>query len=393
MSNRIRTQDARTALRTILDEKTREVAGNNTLVSKIEAKNLDPFLKRAEEALRVEGGKGTRVSVDALTERAMGDAMETWNEFNPPGQGLDSALLAKAELAEIRARDPELGALTELAMLRAGKRGQSAAAVVHDYFASFDFANLNLHDESVPGGQRIDARPGLPGRSGVPQEVLQVFDRYYQAEQADWASVSLHRGTVGGHDVYAIYMSTDGDDAYLETFDRQGSALCSARLQAGELMWDEFVGRARLAVPILNLSNAVRTEGYSEPAERAAAGQIPVDWAPEVRVDAATIHHRGSLLGAIDLDPSKLDEEQRQVAFAGLGLAWERVLQHRPDGDADLQIGPRTQGVLEVGSFDNPVDGQHYLVANWKDIDDGSSTFYFQKTDLGLELKIDQYNN
>ena len=178
MASRIRTKDASTALRSIIEEKSRSAASGNKLISKTEAKNLDPFLKRAEEAIRIEGGKGTRVTVDALTERAMSDAMQTWNEFNPPGKGLDSVLLAKAELAEIRTKDPELGALTEMAMLRAGKRGKCAAAVIHDHFESYDLNSRSLHQESLPGGQRIDARPGQSGRGDVPKAVLDVFDHY-----------------------------------------------------------------------------------------------------------------------------------------------------------------------------------------------------------------------
>lgn len=395
MTNRVRTQDAQASLRQIIQENAKDAAGNNNVVSKAEAKKLDPFVKREEEKIRAEGGAGTRVKVDALVDRATSDAMEVWDRFNPPGQGLDSALLSQEEVKKIKRADPQLGALTELAMLRAGKRGQDAESVVKDFFNRFDFSNGRLHANSFPGGKRVDARVGQEDRHGLTARVLKSFDYYYRAEAADWASVSLHRGKLGNHDVCAIYMTTDGDDGYLEVLTDDGTPLASARLYAEKMLaWDEFFGRARLAPPLITMEGVKNTDGFSEDAERIAAGQIPSTWAPDVSIAKGTLRHdNNGNLTTVDLSGTSLNQVQQEMAYAALGLIWDASLRHRAQADKPTTIGQGGAGDLRLGLFTNPNDGERYLVADWKDVDDDSFTFYFKMSDHGLKLAIQQYNN
>ena len=102
---RVKTTEARAALRAVLEEKARQAAGANTVISKAEARQLDPFLQKAEQEVRTAGSKGARVTVDAVLSRAEANANATWERFNPPG-GTDGAFLAKAEVDQTAKADP-----------------------------------------------------------------------------------------------------------------------------------------------------------------------------------------------------------------------------------------------------------------------------------------------
>jgi hypothetical protein len=398
MTNRIKTIDARTALNSIVRENVDAAAGGNTLVSKSEAKNLDPFTKKAEEALRAEGGKGARVTRDALVDRTQQDAMKTWEEFNPANNGVDSVYLAKAEVKEIAKKDPALGALTDLAMLRAGKRFNDPVAVVKDFFSTFDFAARRATGGTLPDGRRVDARVGQPDRIGLPQNVVDAFDFYYRAEAADWASVSLHEGKIGNHEVAVIFMGTDGDDGYFEVMSKAGEYLAGGRLLGDQLVaFDSFPGRSRLAPPFTTtLADFKSVEGYSEPAEIELHGQVPRDWPADVVIDNALLHHTGAITGLpTDLvtDPSiVLDDEQKQVAYAALDYLWTQHLKYASNGTDPMKLA-QNGSKLKIGWYDHPVFGERFMVADWRDIDDGSYTLYYRMTELGPQLAISQFNN
>lgn len=391
---RITTKDATRAMRDQIRDSAERAADGNTLVSHKEARDLDPFLKRSEEALRAEGGPGTRVKVNALVERASADASLGWEKFNPAGHGVDSAFLSRAERAEIAQDDPQLGALTDLAMLRLGKLPPAdQTAAVRDFFADFDFSDHRLSEGSLLGGARVDARPGRPERAQLPQSVLEVFDFYHRAEDADWASVSLQSGTIAGQPVWVSYMTTDGDDEYLEIMDAQGKALASGHLLAGDdLRWDAWPGRVRLANDLAELSQPRHDEGLSETVEAVAAGQIPPrGWPGEVTIDSGFLYPKDKKLDAIDLPP-ELQPELRDAATAAFNYLWDAHFVYQ-DPTAPIELGARHAGTMTLGHFTRPDDGQSYLVANWRDVDDASYTFYFKPGPAAPTLSIVQYNN
>ena len=278
---------------------------------------------------------------------------------------------------------------------------QSFTTLAEEHYAAVDaarafFATTQFDEfvgNSLPDGGRIDARVGFSGRVGVPEEVLEAFDFYYRVENADWGSVSLHHGSLAGHAVYVVYTSTDGDDAWLEVFSDAGTPVVSARLWAGEILgWDEFFGRGRHSTGLESLWTNTVTEGYSEPAEREAAGQIPLDWTPTVTLGEGTISSHSGQLTTVDLtSPVALSSGQRELAYAAMQIVWTRTLQYRGSADEPLQMAG--QGALRIGTFTSPLDGKNYLVADWKDIDDASYTFYFQQQNDLLWLSIEQYNN
>ncbi len=381
-----KTDAAKAALQQILNEDAKNAAGGNVLVSKSEAKALDPANRRAEQALRKEGGKGTRVRAEQIATRAAQDAAPVWDQINVRGANI----LSKAEVKAIGEADPALASVTQQAYLRA--RGlEDPAKAVRGFFETFDFNRM----DTLPRGRRLDVRPGQGGRADVPAQVLAGFDHYYPAERADWASVSLHEGRVAGQSIYALAMTTDGDDGYLEVYKKDGTPLTSARLADRQLFsHDEFFGRARLTPTILSLHNARWDEGMSEAPERAAAGQVPMNWPGDVSLEGAKVHHDGFMFHHLEL-PEGLDlnDDQQQVLYAAVELLWDSTFRHRFDGNQPLDIGDRGQGELRIGEFQRPDDGQNYLVADYRDIDDNSFVFYFQKAQDGLRLAIQQYDN
>lgn len=381
-----KTEAAKAALKDLLDADAQGAAKGNQLISQAEGKALDPANRRAELALRAEGGKGTRVTAAQVSARAYADALPVWDGVNVKGPGT----LSKAEVAAIAAADPALAAVTQTAYLTArGLAGGSEA--VRAFFETFDFSDMS----ALPGARRVDLREGQPGRAGMPAAILSAFDHYYRAEAADWASVGLWEGKVAGQAIYAIKMRTDGDDGYLEVFKKDGTPMTSARLYADQLLaHDEFFGRCRLSPNLLSLDQPRADEGYSEPPERAAAGQVPHDWPGDVVIAAGELTHEGRQLGTVRLPEGQaLSAEQQKVLFAAVEVLWDRTFQHRVFDDAPLSLGRRGEGELRIGEFTRPDDGKTYLVADWRDIDDASFVLYFQRSGENLRFAIEQFDN
>ncbi len=382
-----KTDVAKTALHDLLAEDAKSAAGGNVLVSKSEGKQLDPANRRAELALRQEGGKGTRVRAEQIADRASTDATKVWDQFNVRG----SHILSKAEVKAIGAADPALAGVTQQAYLRA--RGlDNPNKAVRTFFETFDFTQR----DTLPRGRRIDARVGQPGRANVPKAVLGAFDYYSRAETADWATVRLHEARVAGKPIYAVATSTDGDEGYLEVYKKSGEPMFSARLQGGQL-WahDSFFGQARLSSSLLGLDNARWDEGLSEAPERLAAGQVPREWPGDVKIGAGQIHHDGGLLHHIELPAGQqLTGPQQKAMHAAVALLWDNTFSPRLDPRANdaLTLGARGQGEMFIGEFTRPDDGKTYLVADWRDIDDASAVFYFTQTKDDLHLAIQQYD-
>jgi hypothetical protein len=266
-----------------------------------------------------------------------------------------------------------------------------AAAAAMSYFGSKQFDTFA--SDSLPGGSRLDARPGQAARASIPEQVLAAFDFYYRVENADWGSVSLHQGTLSSHEVYALYTSTDGDHGWLEVFAKSGTPLVSARLWAGRLLggWDEFFGRTRQSTGLESLWDLKHIEGYSEPEDRQAAGEIPLDWKPDVTIANGTLYYDSTQLTTLTLGDMQLSMGQRMLAYAAFEILWQRVLQFRTTPGQPL--GLPAQGSLRLGTFVNPLDRRRTWVADWKDIDDASYTFYFEHKRDMLVPAIEQYNN
>jgi hypothetical protein len=402
----IKTADAAAALRQIIRERVDAVRGGNVVISKDEARGLDPFLRKADDALRAEGGSGTRVNADALVEKAAQRAQATWAQFNPPGTR-DGVFLAQNEVASIRAADPALGALTDLALMRVRGRVDPPADIGAVVRAFFDAVDLSGRPLAFAGFVPVDARVGQAVRASVPAPVRDAFDFFHRVEDKDVGSVRLHKGTVGGQPVWAIATTTDGDDAYLEVRKDDGTLVAGLRMPApGVRAWDDFPGRVRLSKLFVDGldRNVAPEDGLSEIIERAAAGQPPNDWPGAVQLTAGFVHltpltaapggqgmpSGGHFLG-VDL-PAGITPEHRDVAVAAFEVLWDGLKPRLGPGDA-FELGARREGTMVVGEFTRPTDGKPYLVADWRDIDDGSYVLYFERSLQGLKLATRQFDN
>jgi hypothetical protein len=403
--SRVKTGQAQAALEQVMSEQLTAAAGSNRLLSRTEQRGLEPFLQRAANEVRQEKGPGARLDVDAVVARGAADARQVWERHNPPGRGVDSTFLSRSEVRAIAREDPSLGRLTQAAVLRASQaQGGGTAAVtaaVQRFFSAFDFRadpNTGMRALSVPlaGGELIDARAIFPqNRAGVPAGALAGFDFYARAMDADWASVRMQRTRIDGHEVYLVSCTTDGDDAYLEVYDRRGQPLTSARIFAEALVgFDETFGRTRFSPSMVRLDEPVNQEGFSEPAERLAAGQPPADWPGDVQLNQGRLlYNEFHRLGALDL-PGLQGSGREALAGAAFEYLFERSLKFRLDpGAGEFQLGPTREGTLRLGGFTHP-DGRTFEVADWRDIDNGSFTLYFDRTAEGrLKLAIEQFNN
>lgn len=74
----------------------------------------------------------------------------------------------------------------------------------------------------------------------LPPTVAQAYQFYADAvEAADWGNVYLLQPTIQGRPCYLIYVTTDGDDGWLELYGRDGSFLGAARRYLELLAWGD----------------------------------------------------------------------------------------------------------------------------------------------------------
>ena len=178
--------------------------------------------------------------------------------------------------------------------------------------------------------------------------------------------------------------------------DKNGAPVVSGRVQAELLLgFDEVFGRDRYSTRMVALDEPAKADGLSEPAERLAAGQIPLDWAGEVTLNQGTLAYDSyANLGQIDV-PALFSSPRAELGSAALEYLWQRSLRARVQGSTEpFLLGPTHEGSLVLGSVTRPSDGKVFEVADWRDIDDGSFTLYFDRTPEGrLKLAIEQFNN
>jgi len=250
----VRTADAKQALRDEIWDKVSDTTHHNTLVSLDEQQALPAFIQDAANALRAEKGPGATVTVDEIVDKATARAMSAWEEFNPPGLGKDSDYLSRAEIKQIASRDPELGELTKQAYNHISLRAAQGR------FYGYELEGATKRRLEKYGFLRIRdvaARMHDPdNRARMPEKLLESYDFYFKnVEEADWGNVYhdsqyvVHKNEI--EDVHILYVTTDGDDGYVEAFSKAGEPLASGRLQAdGDggydvVSWDDSFGEIR----------------------------------------------------------------------------------------------------------------------------------------------------
>lgn len=389
MSRRVTVDEVAAALLNLLSTEARTAADENILVAREEQADLGPWLRRWADALRVEGGKGTRVRADVLVERAHREAMQIW-ERHIGTSAQDARWLAKDEIEAVERDDAVLGSLTwqaRQAVLDADLPTDELSPIT-TFFDGLLQRGEQLSEVGLPAGTRLDARPGRPEREGVPDAVLQALDCYYRMEAQDWGTSRLYKGELG-QVVWVVRATSDGDGGWLDVFDAHGAWLAGRREHGTAWSWDRFPHRTRLASTWTAFDQPVYEEGMSEPDERAAAGQPPMDWEAEAVVAAGYLTHQGGFLDAVDID---VPEQWRALAVAAFDHLWGVHLFYASERDRPMPLGPSGQGRMRLGHWTKN-DGQTYLTADWRDIDDGSYVLYFLADQHGLRLAIVQFDN
>lgn len=375
------TQDAIQALSRLIEAEVQKAAGENVLVSREEQEGLSPLLQEVADSLREDGGPGTRVRVEALVAAAADRVVAAWHRT----QGW----LDDGEVEAVAAADPVAGEWTRRAR---EALDEAVRDPIREWFETFDFYNQRFSELGLPDGDRVDAREGQPARAEVPPAARAVFDAHYRAEAKDIGSVSLHRGVIEGRSMWAVYTSTDGDDAYLEVMDQSGQVIDGARLMSGQIVaWDTITSQVRLSPFFFRLDEPASEDGLSEVEERAGAEQVPADYRGELRVEEARLTTRFEWVLDVDLGALQVTLDQRRLIVAALSYLWEVHLRFRSDDGRALELRPN--GFLRVGDFTRPTPGIMYRVGDWRDIDDGSYVLYFQRTAAGLTLRTVQFDN
>lgn len=387
MTRRIRVEEISQTLWGLLTAEAHIAAEENALIAREEQAALGPWLRRWADTLREERGKGTRVLVSNLVERAHAEALAVWSSYTGES-ARDATWFAQDEIAAVAREDPNLGELTVRAREAALRAPNPEVGPIVAFFDMLFAREQPVSDVGLPRGAAIDARRGEGGRSGLPTSVLESFDFYYRVEAGDWGTSRVYSGELG-QAVWVVRFTTDGDTAGLEVFDQNGSWLAGRREFGRLSAWDRLPLRTRLGAAWTAFDAPAREEGFSEPDERAAAGQPPLDWSSEAKVDSGQLTYEGRLLDAVE---ANIDPEWRPLAVAAFDYLWDVHLFFAADPDRPLELGPDAQGVLRLGRWTRK-DGRTFLTADWRDIDDGSYVLYFLEEALGLRLAIVQFDN
>jgi hypothetical protein len=73
---------------------------------------------------------------------------------------------------------------------------------------------------------------------GIPPAVLDAYGFYgQQVEERDCGVVTVAQLPVDEQDTFAVFVTTDGDDGWLEVFDSNGTTLGTARVYLELLLW------------------------------------------------------------------------------------------------------------------------------------------------------------
>lgn len=98
----------------------------------------------------------------------------------------------------------------------------------------FSNALKNSDDE-----QNLLTNLGQVELTNLPNKVKQAYSFYKEnVEDADWGSVKVKQVAVN-LPVYAVYVTTDGDDGYLEIYTQTGEAIAYGKKYAQEIEWKD----------------------------------------------------------------------------------------------------------------------------------------------------------
>ncbi|HEY8226380.1 MAG TPA: hypothetical protein VIG25_13960 [Pyrinomonadaceae bacterium] len=87
---------------------------------------------------------------------------------------------------------------------------------------------------------------------GLPNPVRESHDFYKNCD--DWGGAVILKIKVEGRDTYVVYVTTDGDDGWVEVFDEKGGILGAARTYIELIAWG----------PVDQVRGYTLTQGFPE---------------------------------------------------------------------------------------------------------------------------------
>ncbi len=101
---------------------------------------------------------------------------------------------------------------------------------------------------------------------------------------------------------------------------------------------------------------------------------------PEKTVNGGTVNHDGNQVvfaGLTDVGP------WQNIAETVLTKMWDKSFQHRVFGGQPIRLGPTGNGEVQMGPAIDAASGKEGLMVYWKDLDDDSFAWFFEKKDDG----------
>lgn len=360
-------------------------AGSNQLLSLDETGGLPSFMRIAADELRADKPPHARVYVEEVAARSTARVVHALRALQTSER--DAQFLSQAEVRALERSEPDMGSLARRAYEAIRGSDESLADAALSFLGRPDARGLLYGFSDF--GTRIDARPGQPARECVAPAVLEGFDHAFQAEAQDWGSAVLKRIDVEGQSMLFVHVSTDGDDGHVEVYTDEGVPLVSGRMLVESFVGpDPYFGLSRWAG---GLSYSVPSEeGFSEDPERRAAGQILSSWTPVVSLGEGRIEH--DRIAVVRFEPAGLEAPYAEVARTVVELMYPRSLQYRADGPGPIPLERNAE--IQMGRHVDPRNAEDYIVGAYRDIDDDSYVFYFQRSPSGvLTPRRAQYDN
>jgi len=117
---------------------------------------------------------------------------------------------------------------------------------------------------------------------------------------------------------------------------------------------------------------------------------LPRNWLPVYVLESGHLRPEGDI--AI-LEDVVVPNEFIPLVDESMTYLWDVHLKWRTHDGSNVKIGDRENGTLRIGNYTDPDSGKTYHVCDWKDIDDGSYTLYFERKNNEPCLSLVQFNN
>jgi hypothetical protein len=109
-------------------------------------------------------------------------------------------------------------------------------------------------------------------------------------------------------------------------------------------------------------------------------------WEAERVVDSGFISHDGTAVVLSDVQVPDDPDDWQDITVQVFDRLWDCCLQHQFEGEP-LEIGRLKKGVLHLGNVINAHDNKPYVLAYWRDIDDASFGWLFEKDSSGAWVR------